>query len=405
MHFEFGFYSSFLLISFSQGLIFSLLLLKKGIQDGNTANYWLSGFVFLCCLYIAPWMLGFAGWYDHQPYRDILFYTPFQHLFFLGPLMYFYSRRLLNPGFRFQKKSLLHFVPGLVYLIATLYMWIYDKFLLGKAYYYADGMDKDFDQWYQITGLVAMVVYFVLSIHYYNTYKSLLFQVVSNAEQLSFKWIKNFLYAFLVMLVLPVVFDVAAYFYPELESYTGNWWFFLCFSLVMYYIALSGYGNAMETKMRFTTSGFESQPILLLTQNQTDDEQAVTIDIAYEDVASEPSVEVMAWKQKIDTLIQTEKLYENPELSLSDISKKLQTNPSVVSKAINQGFRLNFNDCINHYRVQAVKSRLVDNAQHKQTLLGIAYDCGFNSKATFNRAFKKSTGLSPKDYLQAGQTP
>lgn len=403
MHFEFGFYSSLLLISFTQGIIYSLLLLKKGIQDDNAANYWLSGFIFLCCLYIAPWMLGFAGWYDNQPYRDILFYAPFQQLFLIGPLMYFYTRCLLNPGFRFQKQSLWHFVPGLLYLIMILYLWVYDRFILGQPYYYADGMDKDFDQWYQKSGLVSMVVYFVLSIQYYNTYKKLLFQVVSNADQLSFKWIKNFLYAFLVMLLLPVVFDVAAYVYPELESYTGSWWFFLCFSLVMYYVAVSGYSNAMETKMRFITSGFESQPILLLTQNQTGDEQAVTIDIAYEELPSEPSAEVMAWKQKIDTLIQTEKLYENPELSLADVSKKLQTNASVISKAINQGFRLNFNDCINHYRVQAVKSRLADNAQQKQTLLGIAYDCGFNSKATFNRAFKKSTGLSPKEYLQKNQ--
>ena len=202
------------------------------------------------------------------------------------------------------------------------------------------------------------------------------------------------------MLLLPIVFDVAAYFYPELESYTGSWWFFLCFSLVMYYIAISGYGNAIESKVAFRTSGFESQPILLLAESQSDTDQAVTIDITHEIVPSDPSAEVMAWKQKIDTLIQEEKLYENPELSLSDVSKKLQTNASVISKAINQGFQLNFNDCINHYRVQAVKSRLAENAQQKQTLLGIAYDCGFNSKATFNRAFKKSTGLSPKDYLQ-----
>lgn len=402
MLFEFGFYSSLLLISFSHGVIYSLLLLKKGVQGGNTANYWLSGFVFLCCLYIAPWMLGFAGWYDNQPYRNFLFYAPFQQLFFMGPLMYFYTRRLLNPGFGFQKKSLLHFVPGLLYLTVILYMWIYDKFIWGKPYYYADGMDKDFDQWYQITGLLSMVAYFILSIHYYNTYKKLLFQVVSNAEQLLFKWVRNFLYAFLVMLLLPIVFDVASYFYPQLESYTGSWWFFLCFSLVMYYIAISGYANAIESKVSFRTSGFESQPILLLARSQNDTDQAFTIDVPHEIVPSEPSAEVIAWKQKIDTLIQTEKLYENPELSLADVSRKLQTNASVISKAINQGFQLNFNDCINHYRVQAVKSRLAENAQQKQTLLGIAYDCGFNSKATFNRAFKKSTGLSPKDYLQKG---
>ena len=60
---------------------------------------------------------------------------------------------------------------------------------------------------------------------------------------------------------------------------------------------------------------------------------------------------------------------------------------------------MNFNDFINNYRIEAVKENLKKGEHKKTTLLGIAFDCGFNSKATFNRAFKKSTGLSPKDYL------
>ena len=62
---------------------------------------------------------------------------------------------------------------------------------------------------------------------------------------------------------------------------------------------------------------------------------------------------------------------------------------------------MNFNDFINHYRIEAVKEKLNFGEHHKTTLLGIAFDCGFNSKATFNRAFKKSTSLSPKDYLKS----
>ena len=61
---------------------------------------------------------------------------------------------------------------------------------------------------------------------------------------------------------------------------------------------------------------------------------------------------------------------------------------------------MNFNDFINTYRVEEVK-KAFDNGEHKKTtLLGIAYDCGFNSKATFNRAFKKNAGFSPKEYLE-----
>ena len=61
---------------------------------------------------------------------------------------------------------------------------------------------------------------------------------------------------------------------------------------------------------------------------------------------------------------------------------------------------MNFNDFINHYRIEAVKEKLQKEEHKTSTLLGIAFDCGFNSKATFNRAFKKSIDLSPKDYLK-----
>ena len=81
------------------------------------------------------------------------------------------------------------------------------------------------------------------------------------------------------------------------------------------------------------------------------------------------------------------------------MARQLQTNVSILSKAINQGFGLNFNDFINQHRIEKVKQKLYTGEQKTKTLLGIAYDCGFNSKATFNRAFKKATGLSPKDWI------
>ena len=110
--------------------------------------------------------------------------------------------------------------------------------------------------------------------------------------------------------------------------------------------------------------------------------------------------ELEDFKRKIEALIQQEKLYQNPEFTLADLAKKLQTNVSIVSRTINQGFHMNFNDFINNYRIEAVKTMFQNGEHKKSTLLGIAFDCGFNSKATFNRAFKKNTGFSPKEYLE-----
>ncbi len=397
MLFNFGFYSSLLLITFSQGIIYSFLLLIKGFRTETNSNYWLSLFIFLCSLFVAPWMLGFAGWYDNQPYRDFLFYMPFQHLLFIGPVIYFYTQSLLNPAFHLTKRNFLHFLPGILYLIYSLFIWIYDKYIFKDYYFYKDGMDKDFDNWYHNTGLISMAIYFTASIRYYNLYRKLMFQVVSYANSILFKWIKTYLYSFLVMLVLPIVFDIISIFYPELNSYTGSWWFFLFFSIIMYYVAITGYANPIVTKIPFEISMFDKKPALLLSSNYSTEN--IIIDIEHETFKENHSPEIENWKAKIETLIQAQKLYQNPELTLTDLAKKLETNAAVVSKTINQGFGLNFNDFINNYRIEAVKTSFEIGEHKKSTLLGIAFDCGFNSKATFNRAFKKNTGLSPKDFL------
>lgn len=398
MLFQFGFYSSLLLISFSQGIIYSVLLLLKALKTENKSNYWLSLFIFLCSLYIAPWMFGFAGWYDTQPYRDILFYIPFQHLFFIGPIIYFYTQSLLNPSFRVTKKGFLHLLPGILYLLYTVIMWVYDQLILHDYYFYKDGLDRDFDFWYQKTGLFSMIIYFVMSIRYYNLYRKLMFQVVSYADSVLFKWINTYLYGFLVMLLLPILFDIACLFYPELNSYKGSWWFFLFFSIIMYYIAITGYSNPITTKIPFEISVFDKKPALLLSSNFNREE--AVIDIEHETFQEYHTPEIDAWKSKIENLITIERLFQNPELTLTDIAKKLNTNAALISKAINQGFGLNFNDFINNYRIEAVKNSFKQGEHKKSTLLGIAFDCGFNSKATFNRAFKKNTGLSPKEFIE-----
>lgn len=399
MLFQFGFYSSVLLISFTQGLVYSVLLLVKAVKSENKSNYWLSFFIFLCSLYIAPWMLGFAGWYDNQPYRDILFYTPFQHLFLIGPIIFFYTQSLLNPSFKFSKKEVLHLIPGLLYFLYVVSIWIYDTFIFNDYYFYKNGMDKDFDEWYQKLGLISMIVYFILSIRYYNVYKKLMFQVVSYADSILFKWVKTYLIAFLVMLVLPIAFEIIGYFFPEMKSYQGSWWFYLLFSIVMYYIAVTGYSNPINATIPFKMSYFDKNPILLLNANNSDESETI-IDIQHETFKETYSPEIILWKSKIETVIKEEKLYQNPELTLTDLAKKLETNASVISKTINQGFQMNFNDCINNYRIEAVKNSFANGEHKKSTLLGIAYDSGFNSKATFNRAFKKNTGKTPKEFIE-----
>ncbi|MCU0348885.1 MAG: helix-turn-helix transcriptional regulator, partial [Saprospiraceae bacterium] len=93
-----------------------------------------------------------------------------------------------------------------------------------------------------------------------------------------------------------------------------------------------------------------------------------------------------------------ERLYLEPELTLSDLARRLQTNASVLSAVVNRAFGKNFNDFVNEYRVEAVKRLLEDPKASHLSLLGIGLECGFNSKSTFNRAFRKVTGVAPSEW-------
>lgn len=398
MHFHFSFYSAILLIFFSQGLAFSFLLLKKSIPHNDRPNKLLSLFVFLCTIYLLPWMLGFAGWYSLQPYRDIMFYVPFQQLLFIGPVIYFYTQCFLNPSFTFSKKKWIHLLPGILYLAYRLIVFTTDKIILNEYYFYANGRDKNLDNWYQIIGFISMLFYFLLSLRYYAIYKKVIYNTLSFADKWQFSWIKKYLLAFLLMQVFWLLFFL---FYPNWGNFKEKWWYYISFSFLLYYIGITGYSNNLQSFVSFKMGAKNGDDAYLLEEDVISTETSIYIneeDQENTEVALTPQVEM--WKQKIETLILEEQLYQNPQLTLLHVAQKLDTNQTLVSKMVNQGFKKNFNDLINEYRVDAVMALLKKGEHRKQTLFGISIDCGFNSKTSFNRSFKKHTGMSPKAYVE-----
>ena len=93
-------------------------------------------------------------------------------------------------------------------------------------------------------------------------------------------------------------------------------------------------------------------------------------------------------------------LYQNPGLSLSDLSQELGVHHNIVSQVINSKEQKNFYDFINAWRINEFITIARNESSKRYTLLALAYECGFNSKTSFNRNFKKVTGLSPSSYLQ-----
>ncbi len=93
--------------------------------------------------------------------------------------------------------------------------------------------------------------------------------------------------------------------------------------------------------------------------------------------------------------------YLEPELNLASLAAMSGFPAAQVSAAINHYFGQNFRNWVNSYRVEEVKKRLADPANAHLNMTGIAFDCGFNSEASFYRIFRQFTGQSPKPYLQS----
>ncbi|GGI56455.1 helix-turn-helix domain-containing protein [Winogradskyella haliclonae] len=384
--FSFGQKSSLLLIFFFHGIVFSFLSLRKGIVHNNKASKWLSLLLFLYAMYITPYMLGYANWYSKKITADILFFIPFMQVLLIGPVVYFYTKSQLNSGFKLAKKDYIHFIPAILYAIYSLIVFVTDKLILDEYYFYADYRDKDMSNWYQATGLVSMAFYLGLSLRYYSNYKKLLFDKVSYADSILFKWIRNFMIAFLGILILRVLFFITN---PEWGEFGSQFWHYIAFSFVFYYIAVTGYSNIIKQ----TTLSVEKFKVV----NVFEDDVSVFKD---ETTTNGSEKDHTIWKEKLSKLMTENHLFENPRLTLSDVAKELNTTTKTISSVVNSGFNMNFNDFVNHHRIESVKEKFENGEQNTTTLLGIALDCGFNSKATFNRAFKKSTSLSPKDYLE-----
>lgn len=106
-------------------------------------------------------------------------------------------------------------------------------------------------------------------------------------------------------------------------------------------------------------------------------------------------------KEKLIEMMIQNQPFKDPDLSLQKLSDLLETKPHILSRVLNDHFRHNFRDFVNQYRVNEF-IRMAGEEQKLQTFtyLALAMEVGFNSKSTFNLAFKKATGMSPREYFK-----
>ncbi len=110
--------------------------------------------------------------------------------------------------------------------------------------------------------------------------------------------------------------------------------------------------------------------------------------------------EAAHFTSKLINYVSEGKPFLNPELSLRTLAEQIDIHPNQLSWLLNESLGKNFNEFINHFRVEAFKSFAKDPKKAHLTLIGMAFECGFNSKTVFNTYFKRETGLTPKQYLK-----
>ncbi|HMS42275.1 MAG TPA: helix-turn-helix domain-containing protein [Pyrinomonadaceae bacterium] len=356
-------------IAILQGAIFAVLLFSRFFKHQSKADLWLGGLLGVLCLSLVTPFIGFANVYDRNQW---LTYFPFSIAYSYGVCVWFYTLNLTDSKREFQAKDLFLFLPTLVYLAYRFFLFAHS--LEWKAWF-GENYGDFFGTFIFITETIWNIVFLYFAVRHYRKYRVWLNENYSDTEKIKFDWLRNFLYIFTAVLIFGALFDFTNSFLFKL-SYIQYFYFELVLACVTYYLAIAGYLRSKTIELQFSEKqAEEAERKMLLTEK-----------------------ELQSLKNKLQGLMQNEKLYLEPNLTLTDLSKNLGVNSSILSYVINNGFGKNFNDFINEFRIEEVKNKL--KTANDSTLLGIAFDCGFNSKATFNRAFKKFTGFSPKEFQE-----
>jgi AraC-like DNA-binding protein len=364
--------SVIIFICILQGLIFAGLLIIRGWRQKTRADGWLALLLLLLCSSLITPFIGFANVYDLNQW---LTYFPFSIAYSYGVCVWFYTLHLTDSKRRFTRRDLLYFAPTFVYLLIRFA-------LFARSLEFKSWFGQTYGGYWEasvfVTEFVWNLSFLCLSIRHYRRYRAWLDDNFSDTEKIKFDWLRNFLYVFTAVLALGGVFDFINSFVVRL-SYIQYFYFETVLALLTYGLAVAGYLRSQTIEVNFAppaAAAPEERKTLL------------------------PEHELARLKNSLQTAMRQEKLYLEPTLSLHDLARHLGVNASVLSYVVNNGFAKNFNDFVNEFRINEAKARLSGSQTEASTMLGLAFDCGFNSKATFNRAFKKFTGTAPKEFQE-----
>lgn len=351
-------------------MVLLLLATKKSKQPQDA---WLVA-------WLAIILVNLAGFYVQQvsPYHFFLELSS-ASVFLHGPLLWGYFQKLVQRSS--ERKPVLwpHFIP-----FALNFIFIVPALMEGRLTHLTEVQRNLL----MVAKLTSLLSYNLVTLVHLHLLQRFLPNYFSTTENRQLQWLRLILYGMLVIWLVgaanQIVFRLGMGIEPANED-------LLLHIAVSVFVLVLGY------------FGFRQGRIFL--ENKPPERVAILVDEVQPLEAPGKKPGTHADVQRLLRHMEQERPFLNPELTLPELAAQLGSSTNELSGLINRVLGLNFFDFVNGYRVEEVKCLLQKGEHTRQTLLGIALDAGFNSKASFNRVFKKLAGQTPTEYLNSLAAP
>jgi AraC-like DNA-binding protein len=369
-----SFFQILILLGSLQGFIISCLLFASKKNKRTTRI--LSVLLFLISLASFNLYAGYSNWFGSDTLRVIAEFVPMVFVMPAGPLMYFYIKASLDPDFRLTKKQYRHFLPVIIDLVptfitTTILIAYLTHQLKSNPSHWGIFID-DYNVYADIPRWFSLSFYLWLSYKYINAYKldqepaQKALPAITSSLTL---FVKLFLVFQCIWLVYLIPYVIPRYTNKMLTVF--DWYpVYIPLTVLIYWLGIKGYLISQQDHFSKRTG-----PSTALTQEII---QNTTV--------------------SLKNAMETEQLYLNPNLNLKMISDHTGIAQKTISAVLNQSLLTSFNEFVNGYRVEKFKKMIHQPGKDQLTIAGIAFECGFNSQATFQRTFKQVTGMSPTEF-------
>lgn len=321
-------------------------------------------------------------------------YTFVLMTFFLMPAsLYLYTKSSIESNFKITTKSLLHLTPFILVnliLIPTVYAENLKE----------DPQNSELFVKMQIAFYIAfylvLIFYQFLSFRLLHQNKQLYFENYSNTDIRRYRYLKTLNVIFTALFLISLAKNILVFNYEGPETDYATNIVKLSLLVLFCWIIYTGF-SAPDLFKNSETTLPPVRDLLKLAGQNTDKSKNQTTESA--DIGK---AEVL--KRVQDYMAENEP-YLDASLSLHDLARQTKIPSRDLSIVINHHLNKHFFDFVNEYRIEKAKQMLTDPDKKEFTVLEILYDVGFNSKSSFNTAFKKHTGYTPTQYRQSRSLP